>query len=280
MMFGISILLLLFVDGVAQTTGRPTELSSNMDRDSTTPMPPVRGTMTASATINTTTFITNERRQRQLQLFGGIIDRRCEQLMDNTIENIFVRNECSCEPVGFPPALVVDCLRKQESCIIRRRFTNDPNDKLLCGSPGLRFVVNVWSIAFAGSPVTAEICFHDASVFNVTLPDVFNPVCFGLFTGLPGSVPLANILELIFGRTASTAKLLEDSSKSSSSLKKKSIPMKISDKSCIPNIGSNKEECSSCTICPPESGGGVMFDCSNILPGFRTTECTVFPDFE
>jgi hypothetical protein len=265
-MFNVLIFLLLCTGGATQAIGRPTDLSSNIDQVSATTMLPLQGTLL-------------EKERRQLQLFGGVVDRRCEKLVNNTVESIFVRSECSCDPVGFPPALVVDCQRTKQTCIIKRRFSSDPNDKLLCGSPGLRIVVNVWSIVFAGSPVTAEICFYDPSVFNVTLPDIFNPVCFGLFTGLPGSVPLANILELIFGITASTAKLLQDSSKSSS-LKRRNNPMTISDKSCVPSIGSNKEQCNSCTICPPESGGGMIFDCSNIVPDFRTTECTVFPAFK
>ena len=286
-MFVVLILLLQFTGRASQTIEPPTDLSSRSNDfvDATTRRKridsrlPISGKMTSSIMTNTT-FIESERQHRQLQLFGGVIDRRCERLMDNTIENIFVQNECSCDPVGFPPALVVDCQRAKESCIIKRRFTSDPNDKLLCGNPGLRITLNVWSIIFAGSPVAAEICFYDASVFNVTLPDIFNPVCFGLFTGLPGSVPLANILSLIFGRTASTSKLLEDSSKSSSSGLQRSHPMTISDETCVPTIGDNKEKCNSCTICPPENGGGMIYDCSNIIPGLRTTECTVFPSFE
>jgi hypothetical protein len=270
MMIGVFFFLLQLTGGISLPMGQPTD-SDNFVAPTGMNISSILNDEMATTEMKNTTFIESERQRRQLQLFGGVVDRRCEQVFDNTIENIFARTDCSCDPVGFPPALVVDCQRTKESCIVKRRFTDDPNDKLLCGSPGLRVVLNVWSVVVGGSPVTAEICFYDSSVFNITLPDIFNPVCFGLFTGLPGSVPLANILQLIFG-TASTAKLLEDSSKSSS-LKRRKNPMRISASSCAPTIGSKKEACNSCTICPPEAGGGMIFDCSNIVPDFRATEC-------
>ncbi len=116
---------------------------------------------------------------RELQIFEEI-DRRCETLVDNTIENIFAPKDCSCSQGGFPPTLTVDCSRIKESCI-QRRFTDAPDDNLLCGSLGIRFVVNVLAIAFGGLPVTAEVCFYDVSVFNITVPDIINPVCLGVF---------------------------------------------------------------------------------------------------
>jgi hypothetical protein len=273
MLFKVVYLLLQFTGAEAQAIGKVDDvLFTNKKHHS----------IDESGLGSILPFANNETsavRHRQLQVFGGVIDQRCEQLFDNTLENIFAAKDCTCNQVGFPPKLVVDCERVNESCI-QRRFTDAPDDKLLCGSPGIRITVNVWSIAFGGSPVVAEVCFYDVSVFNVTVPDIINPVCIGLFAGLPGSVPLANLLGLVFGRTASTAKLLQDSQKSSSSLlKKKQSPVSINKKSCVPIIGTNKEKCNSCTICPPETGGGLIFDCSNIIPNLMSTECTVLPTF-
>ena len=215
---------------------------------------------------------------RELQIFEGI-DRRCETLMNNTIENIFAQKDCSCSQGGFPPTLTVDCSRIEESCI-QRRFTDTPDDNLLCGYPGIRFVVNVLAIAFGGLPVVAEVCFYDVSVFNITVPDIINPVCIGVFAGLPGSIPLANLLGLIFGITAPASKALREPSKPSSlSLKKKHQAFRINENSCVPVIGNEKEKCNSCTICPPEEGGGIIFDCTNIVPDLQSTDCVVLPKF-
>ena len=215
---------------------------------------------------------------RELQIFEEI-DRRCETLVDNTIEGIFAPKDCRCSQGGFPPTLTVDCSRIEESCI-QRRFTDPLDDTLLCGSPGIRFIVNVWAIAFGGLPVTAEVCFYDVSVFNITVPDIINPVCIGVFAGLPGSIPLANLLELIFGITAPASKALREPSKPSSlSLKKKHQAFRINENSCVPVIGNEKEKCNSCTICPPEEGGGIIFDCTNIVPDLQSTDCVVLPKF-
>jgi hypothetical protein len=228
-----------------------------------------------------TSLVTSSNRNRQLQLFGGAIDQRCEQLVNNTLEGIFAPKDCRCSPVGFPPALVIDCERIEESCVLKRRRTDSPDDKVFCGSPGIRVTVNVWSVVFGGSPVVAELCFYDVSVFNVTVPNIINPFCFGLFAGLPGSVPLANLLGLIFGSTASTAKLLQDtsSSKSTTLRQKKQKSLSINEKSCVPTFGDTDQKCNSCTICPPDQGGGMIFDCSNIVPNFVSTNCTIFPTF-
>jgi hypothetical protein len=217
-------------------------------------------------------------RNRRLQIFGGEVDQRCEQLMDNTLEDIFAPKDCTCNQVGFPPKLVMDCERIEESCI-QRRFTDSPDDNLLCGSPGLRITMNVWSIAFGGSPVTAEVCFYDTRIFNVTVPDIINPVCIGIFSGLPGSVPLANLLGLVFGRTVIPSNSLQETSKPSSSFLKKQRGFRTSEKSCVPIIGKNKDKCNSCKVCSQESGGGLMFDCGNVVPDFISTECTILPTF-
>ena len=215
---------------------------------------------------------------RELQIFEEI-DRRCETLVDNTIEGIFAPKDCRCSQGGFPPTLTVDCSRIEESCI-QRRFTDPLDDTLLCGSPGIRFIVNVWAVAFGGLPVTAEVCFYDVSVFNITVPDIINPVCIGVFAGLPGSIPLANLLGLIFGITAPASKALREPSKPSSlSLKKKHQAFRINENSCVPVIGNEKEKCNSCTICPPEEGGGIIFDCTNIVPDLQSTDCVVLPKF-
>ena len=279
--FEVSFLLLQLTGGSAKDIGEAdhtlytSENHQIIGKHGTSSILPSYGALNDPSTKNATT----DRRNRQLQLIGGEIDKRCEQLMDNTLQDIFAPKDCTCNQVGFPPKLVVDCERIEESCI-QRRFTDSPDDQLLCGSPGIRITVNVWSIAFGGSPVIAEVCFYDVSVFNVTVPDIINPVCFGIFAGLPGSVPLANLLGLVFGRTASTAKLLQETPRSSSSpLKKKQKRFIINEKSCVPTIGINKDKCNSCTICPPESGGGLVFDCSNIIPDLTPTECTVIPTF-
>lgn len=276
----IFVLLMQFTGAAANVIGEPSDLLIDenlpfIGKDETGSLFPLGRTLHDPAAKNAAPVGPN----RQLQLLGGEIDRRCEQLMDNTLEDIFAPKDCTCSQVGFPPKLVVDCAREQESCI-QRRFTDPPDDKLLCGSPGIRITVNVWSIAFGGSPVVAEVCFYDVSVFNVTVPDFINPVCIGVFAGLPGSVPLANLLGLLFGFTASTAKLLQESSKSSSSLlKKKQKQFSINEKSCVPIIGTNKDKCNSCTICSPEDGGGIIFDCTNIIANLLSTECTVLPTF-
>ena len=70
--------------------------------------------------------------------------------------------------------------------------------KLLCGSPGIRITANVWSIAFGGSPVVADVCFYVVSAYNVTVPDFINPVCIGVFASLPGSVPLSKFAMTYF----------------------------------------------------------------------------------
>jgi hypothetical protein len=197
----------------------------------------------------------------------GYFDDRCEKIVNSTLENIFTRQDCECEPNIFPPTMTVKCQRTNTTiCLI-------PSTEILCGIPGITITFNIWNVIVGGLPIIAEICFYDLSVFDFTVPNIINPFCVGIFGRTPGSIPLMNLFNAIFGIvSASSSK--ETTSTTSITANDDTATLGP----CIAKLGD--DECQSCEICNPlRGGGGMKFDCSNIQPELVSTECTIVPPF-
>lgn len=198
------------------------------------------------------------------QLTTGLFDARCEELMNSTIEGIFPRQDCSCEPRLFPPALDINC-QLAESSNISRCFP--PNTEVVCGRPGITTSLNLLSALTGGFVVRVDLCFYDATLFGFPVPRLFNPYCINILGSIAGSPSIPTIIQAIFGLFSPGLKADAVSSASDSG----------TIGTCKAKLG--KKKCQSCSVCSASMGGGVRMDCSNLIPDFVVDECTAFPSF-
>jgi hypothetical protein len=195
------------------------------------------------------------------QLATGIFDARCEELLNSTIEGIFRRQDCVCEPKIFPPSLDVVC-QLAKSANITRCFP--PNTGVVCGRPGITTSLNLLSALTGGLVLKVDLCFYDATLFGLPVPKLFNPYCINVLGSISGSPSISSILQAIFG-------IFSPGLKADASLSSNTIG------TCKARLG--KKKCQSCSACGASMGGGVRMDCSNLVPDFVVDECTALPSF-
>jgi hypothetical protein len=203
--------------------------------------------------------------QQDRQLIFGIIDNQCEGILNATIENIFPRQDCACNAKLIPPSIAIDCKLEASS---NRTLCFPPTTKIVCGQPGISVSFNILNLIRGALPVAADLCFYDGALFGLPFPNAFNPFCINLLGSIPGLPSISGLIQAIFGifLPGSKAGLSADASSSSDTTG-----------ACAAKLGN--QECQSCTVCSASVGGGVLVDCSNLVPNFVIDECTVLPSF-
>lgn len=163
---------------------------------------------------------------------------------DNLIASLFdgLGSNCACEPNLRPPTVKVACDTPESVCVI-------PGSELLCGFPSFEFAVDFMRLLEGKIPVAATVCYESPTIAGNPVPEII-PFCIesgdgilGLITGGLSGESVDNSTSAAVGET------------------------------CTARFGDT--DCTSCTVC--DLSGGVVFNCSNVIPSFESTSCAPLP---
>lgn len=170
-----------------------------------------------------------------------LLDGICTELLDATIGGVgaaFLGETfaCTCDIELLPPSILAECSAGEPVCFV-------PPD-LVCGTPELKFGIDIFAILEGQFPLTGQICYNNLIIFGVLDLSAL-PLCIGVDAGL---------FEIFGG-------LGEDGVNVT-------IPEGALDDACTATVGG--EECTSCDLCP---GGLISFNCTEFHPELIAT-CT------